>query len=94
MNDKQFYETKLQALLEAWDVEITCLEARAESAHSTMRDAARDKITELRARRKLVSEKAELLKHSSDESWLESKTDAVVAAEAMAHALRSIRARL
>ncbi len=94
MNGKRLYETKLRARLEQRAAEIEILSTRAERTDSDLRLAAEDKVTELRARHKLVREKLGALRATRDDSWKDLRIDANAAATALDHALRSVRASM
>ena len=76
-------ETQRAAMLELW----------AASA-SQQRKAARDKITELRARQSRVRDKLTALQAAGEASWRDHRSDVEAAVKSLDHALRSLRTSL
>ena len=84
----------MRARLNVWSAQIEDLKIRAELARGGLRVAAKDKVTELRARHGLAREKLGALGNSGEASWKHRKSEADAAANSLKHALRTVRARI
>ena len=73
MSDRQEYIDKISAKLKEWDADIQKLEAKAETVQGDAKANYRQRIQDLRNKRKETNEKLDKIQDASEESWHELK---------------------
>lgn len=87
MTDKETYEKKLKAQLDAWQAEIDKLRAQAQEAQADARVRYHDQIENLRRHRDDVEGKLKELQAAQSEAWKDIKAGADRAWDDMSRAM-------
>lgn len=90
-DDKQLYEQKLQAELDAWQADIDRLSAKARLATADTRIELQQQLEDLKKKRQAVKEKVDELHASSGAAWHEVKKGLQKAWPAAANGFRAAR---
>ena len=93
MSEKQAYEKKLEAQLDAWSADIDKLKARAEKAEADAQLEIERRVDELQAMREAASDKLTELKNASDGAWEDLRGGIEDAWDSLGEAMRSARSR-
>ena len=93
MSEKQAYEKKLEAQLDAWSADIDKLKAKAEKAEADAQLEIERRIDDLQAMRDAAADKLTELKNASDGAWQDFRAGIDEAWDALGEAMRSARSR-
>ena len=93
MSEKEAYEKKLQAKLDAWSAEIDKLKAKGDEVEADLQVEYNRQLQDMRAMRDAAEQKLRELRASSDDAWEDFKVGIDRAWDEIANALRTARSR-
>lgn len=93
MNEKNAYEQKMQARMDAWSADLEKLKAKAAEADAEARIRLNDEIRKVEAKKQAAEAKLKQLKAASDDAWQDLREGFDGASVALKSALESAAAR-
>lgn len=93
MSEKESYRQKIRAKLDEWNAEIDKFEAKADQAQADAQLEYYEQLKKLRALQEEAGNKLDELDDAGDEAWENFKAGVDIAADAVDHALDSVRSR-
>ncbi len=93
MSEQESYHRKIRARLDEWNAEIDKFEARADQAAADAQLEYYAQLKKLRALHEEAGNKLDELGEADEDTWENLKNGVDIAADAVDHALESVRSR-
>ncbi len=93
MSEKASYRQKIRAKLDEWNAEIDKFEAKADQAQADAQIEYYEQLKKLRALQEEAGNKLEALDEAGEDAWEDVKDGVDIAADALDHAVQSVRSR-